>query len=89
MNFPNYYGDEFMFTLFDQPFKINHEFDSKDGFSALMLSSFNIPEHQSVILYNGFFDNKKIFTYHDIDSYFDNTDDYHKFLANPLIMEAS
>lgn len=76
-----------MFTLFDQPFKINREFESKADFEALLLSEFNIDQKQSSFLYNGFFEYNKVFTYYDIDAYFDSTREYHDFLANALIVE--
>lgn len=78
-----------MFTLFDQPFKINKDFESKTDFEALLLSEFNIDQKQSSMLYNGFFEYNKVFTYYDIDAYFNSTDEYHLFLANGLIIETA
>lgn len=76
-----------MFTLFDQPFKINKNFENKADFEALLLSDFNIEQKQSAMLYNGFFEYNKVFTYYDIDAYFNSTSEYHFFLANSLIVE--
>lgn len=78
-----------MFTLFEQPFKINKNFESKADFEALLFSDFNIDKKQSSVLYNGFFEYNKIFTYYDIDSYFNSTAEYHVFLANGLIVETA
>jgi len=77
-----------MFTLFDQPFKINRKFESKADFETLLLSEFKIDQKQSSFLYDGFFEYNKVFTYYDIDAYFNSTSEYHDFLANGLIVEA-
>ncbi len=77
-----------MIGIFEQPYKINANFSDKASFEAIMLTEFSIQKDQSTLLYDGHFSYKQKFTYHDIDAFFENGDAYHKFLANPLIVEA-
>lgn len=76
-----------MLGLFEQPFKINHQFNDKSSFEQLMLDKFNMPLKQSSVLYEAHFMDHVQFTYHDIEAFFDSTANYHTFLANPLIVD--
>lgn len=78
-----------MLGIFEQPYKINASFSDKSSFEAVMLTEFSIQKEQSSLLYDGYFSYKQKFIYHDIDAFFENSNEYHKFLANPLIVEVN
>jgi hypothetical protein len=74
--------------LYEQPFKINLNFDNHEDFEKIMKINFNLSLFQSNLLYEAYFSYNKTFLYHDLSGLFENQDDFHNFLANNSIVHA-